>query len=283
MTQKVTKNIIINGQVVFDPKANRLFSVAVPEAHITLPKPASRCLLILINHHGNVVTMAQFHEQAWNQNNVIVSDQSIYQNISLLRKALTKVGGSKNIIETQTRRGWVISNEILITEEKYNVNSEGNKNKEVGDNKEEDLSTDLPISKEPPSHYIPHHQKKRFIAYIVTLLFSVSVVFLSYALWTSYPVVHTWSLRTYQKLTNVSECQVFRNPSNIKDSAYIEFIQRNAIECNNYSWWYITNSIPTGYFSLISCKEPLLKKNSESPDCISYSFLGLKDDNKENQ
>ncbi|HIF2548605.1 TPA: winged helix-turn-helix domain-containing protein [Salmonella enterica] len=276
----MTTNFIINGQIIFSAETNRLFPVEQPEAFIVLPNSASRCLSVLINHHGDVVTMAEFHKQAWGRNNVIVSDQSIYQNISLLRKSLTEAGAAKGIIETQTRRGWMIPEKITV-EKVDETKSSLMKAKETQESdhtvKNKEMLPDTTDSyKENPVQSINRYYRGNIAMYITFVIFSTSVISLLYALWVNYPVVYTWPSHQYQRLGSVSDCHVFRNRSRTNNKFYVDVIQRNQIKCNEYPWLYITNYFPAGQISIITCKAPLLQKSGNSPDCLSYFLLGLK-------
>ncbi|ATF92584.1 hypothetical protein CO704_11035 [Cedecea neteri] len=107
--------ILVNHQVKFEPNRNTLSSMSLPERKITLPSSSSRCLKVLLSKQGDVVTIKQFHKLVWEKNKTIVSDNTIYQNISIIRKALTAVGADKNIVETHTRRGWCVPESVHVS------------------------------------------------------------------------------------------------------------------------------------------------------------------------
>lgn len=107
--------ILVNRQVKFEPGRNALESMTLPEQKITLPSSSSRCLKVLLSLRGEVVTIKQFHKLVWEKNKAVVSDNTVYQNISIIRKALTAVGADKNIIETHTRRGWCIPESVHVS------------------------------------------------------------------------------------------------------------------------------------------------------------------------
>ncbi|NIF47394.1 hypothetical protein F3J28_06395 [Enterobacter sp. Ap-1006] len=110
--------ILVNHQVKFDPGNHTLSSLSAPKNFVTLPASTARCLHLLLSQHGQVITIKQFHTLVWGKNKTIVSNNTIYQNISIIRKALTCVGGDKNIIETLTRRGWCVPETVDISIEK---------------------------------------------------------------------------------------------------------------------------------------------------------------------
>jgi DNA-binding winged helix-turn-helix (wHTH) protein len=57
---------------------------------IILNSPASRCLLLLIERIGSIVTQQEFLDIVWTKCGMQVSTNTFYQNISILRKGLKK-------------------------------------------------------------------------------------------------------------------------------------------------------------------------------------------------
>ncbi|MGG7970000.1 winged helix-turn-helix domain-containing protein [Klebsiella aerogenes] len=111
----MSEKILINDQVWFEPEGHVLRSVNDPEQSILLPVPAARCLMVLLSEHGEIITIRQLHERVWNENKAVVSDNTIYQNISVLRKSLVDVEVEQQIIETLTRRGWCIPESVSVS------------------------------------------------------------------------------------------------------------------------------------------------------------------------
>ncbi|WP_336981142.1 MULTISPECIES: winged helix-turn-helix domain-containing protein [unclassified Cedecea] len=107
--------ILVNHQVKFDPGNHTLSSLSAPKKFVTLPASTARCLHLLLSQHGQVITIKQLHTLVWGKNKTIVSNNTIYQNISIIRKALIGVGGDKNIIETLTRRGWCVPETVDVS------------------------------------------------------------------------------------------------------------------------------------------------------------------------
>ncbi|WP_433977665.1 winged helix-turn-helix domain-containing protein [Erwinia sp. E_sp_B01_9] len=52
--------------------------------------PASRCFMLLIQKRGKVVTREEFLQHVWIENGAFVSQNTYYQNISILRRTLKK-------------------------------------------------------------------------------------------------------------------------------------------------------------------------------------------------
>ena len=84
---------------------------------IILNTPTARCLELLIERQGLVVSRDDFLEEVWGTKGIVVSHNTFYQNISLLRKSLKKTGLSDNIVVTVRRKGFTLSSDVVITYE----------------------------------------------------------------------------------------------------------------------------------------------------------------------
>ncbi|WP_158785091.1 winged helix-turn-helix domain-containing protein [Pantoea sp. BAV 3049] len=113
---------IINEDTIFNPQAHKIFSIkkdfAPQEFNINVP--ASRCLMLLIENRGKVVTRDEFLKHVWTENGVFVSQNTYYQNISILRRKLRKAGLGDDIIVTIPHRGLTLHPEIDIREQSVN-------------------------------------------------------------------------------------------------------------------------------------------------------------------
>ena len=106
----MTCNIfIINEEIIFDVDACELKPLNEIGEAISLNVPTARCLQLLLESNGAVVSRDDFLEQVWMSRGIVVSQNTFYQNISLLRKSLMKAGLSKDIITTVRRKGFVLS------------------------------------------------------------------------------------------------------------------------------------------------------------------------------
>ncbi|MDU4840613.1 MAG: winged helix-turn-helix domain-containing protein [Leclercia adecarboxylata] len=105
---------IINDEIMFDVNANELRSLINDRVVVALNAPTARCLQLLLESQGEVVSREEFLESVWKTRGIIVSENTFYQNISLLRKSLTKAGLSHEIIVTIRQRGFVIAEGTVI-------------------------------------------------------------------------------------------------------------------------------------------------------------------------
>ncbi|MDV5429738.1 winged helix-turn-helix domain-containing protein [Klebsiella quasipneumoniae] len=85
----------INGRIAFFPQRSALILIADETKTVSLNMPASRCLLLLIQHDGNTVARETFFEEVWIKHGAQVTSNGFYQNISLLRRAFKELGGRR--------------------------------------------------------------------------------------------------------------------------------------------------------------------------------------------
>lgn len=100
---------IINNEVIFKVNTNELQPLGDNGEEVTLNAPTARCLQLLLESNGKVISREEFLDTVWKTRGVVVSQNTFYQNISLLRKSLLKAGLSQDIIVTVRQRGFVLA------------------------------------------------------------------------------------------------------------------------------------------------------------------------------
>ena len=106
----------INGRIAFFPQRSALILIADETKTVSLNMPASRCLLLLIQHDGNTVARETFFEEVWIKHGAQVTSNGFYQNISLLRRAFKELGVDEDIIITVPRVGVRLDATLTVTE-----------------------------------------------------------------------------------------------------------------------------------------------------------------------
>ncbi|WP_330764119.1 MULTISPECIES: winged helix-turn-helix domain-containing protein [unclassified Serratia (in: enterobacteria)] len=107
---------IINGKILFDEK--RCLIIHLPhksrKGTIKLNLPVCRCLTLLIESQGEIVSQEKFINDVWRRNGIEVSTNTFYQNIFLLRKNLKIAGVMDDIIITIPKKGLKLSKLVII-------------------------------------------------------------------------------------------------------------------------------------------------------------------------
>ncbi len=105
---------IINQEIIFNANMNELRPLAGDGECISLNAPTARCLLLLLQNRGKVISRDEFLAAVWETRGVVVSQNTFYQNISLLRKSLVKAGLSEDIIVTVRQKGFSVAPNTLV-------------------------------------------------------------------------------------------------------------------------------------------------------------------------
>lgn len=105
---------IINQEIIFNANMNELRPLAGDGECISLNAPTARCLLLLLQNCGKVISRDEFLAAVWETRGVVVSQNTFYQNISLLRKSLVKAGLSEDIIITVRQKGFSVAPNTLV-------------------------------------------------------------------------------------------------------------------------------------------------------------------------
>jgi DNA-binding winged helix-turn-helix (wHTH) protein len=108
------KHYIINGVVEFHPATSTLRDLNNPDRVVVLNSPAGRCLLLLIEKSGTIVTQQEFLDIVWEKRGMLVSPNTYYQNISILRKGLKGIGFTEDPVVTIPRIGLTLAAGTLV-------------------------------------------------------------------------------------------------------------------------------------------------------------------------
>lgn len=106
---------IINEFIEFRPASKKLISRRNPELNVVLTSPASRCLLLLLEASPDVVSQQELFKKVWEDEGMYVPTNTLYQNISIVRRGLKAVGETEQtLIATIPRKGFKIEQGVKI-------------------------------------------------------------------------------------------------------------------------------------------------------------------------
>lgn len=108
---------LINNSVYFYPAQQLLVPISEEYAQVSLNVPASRCLTLLLEKKGEIVTKYDLSQDVWQSRGQYTSANTLYQNISLIRKALREVGISHDTIHTIPREGFSFLGTAILMQE----------------------------------------------------------------------------------------------------------------------------------------------------------------------
>lgn len=236
---------ILENKVVYDADTHSLFLLGMRSTQTTLAIPASLCLLVLLQNKDEAVSLKQLLSFAWEDRGMTVSNNAIYQNISILRKSLMSFGLSPDIIKTVPKRGFVVSSESFA-EFSLCSKTEGDESSSVA------------------SDVKSKHRKCT-----PTTMFAMVVLTLSLVCMVSFFGVYNLTVyndnlgsryiypRFYELYQN-SDCHIYVNKSLNTDSFFKDFMEVHGLKCGKQKWWYIFNYPPVSQTFILRCSSDLL-------------------------
>lgn len=105
---------LLNENIIFNVEDNTLINKHSPEQRLEITLTASRLLLLLVRHQGNVLTRDTILKAVWEDYGLNASNSSLNQYISVLRGMLRSLEITGNVIETVPRIGFMLSAELNI-------------------------------------------------------------------------------------------------------------------------------------------------------------------------
>lgn len=286
---------IINNWIEFHPAKSILRRLDAPENVVILNSPASRCFLLLIKKVGIIVSQQEFMDEVWVKNGVHVSPNTFYQNISILRKGLKKIGFEEELIVTIPRIGITLSNEChitkLVTEQLIDINQHNVEvitERHISTEDEIDIKNELEsttpssdsrtsfISAKSLSNNNTAEQSGYGIFYQRYLPLFILISGLGILLMMSYMIVKKMTpieyLQEYIPVSGPPACNVYVSPDvvfgQIQDKT-LRYAEPFYSACNSYPWIYIDSLPQLPRVSVLRCS----RKNGNHSLCISDYFI----------
>ncbi|WP_312624876.1 winged helix-turn-helix domain-containing protein [Scandinavium sp.] len=278
---------IINNTLEFHPATSTLRDLHDPNNVVVLNYPASRCLLLLINRQGNIVTQHEVMDIVWEQSGMQVSLNTYYQNISILRKGLKKLGVVENLIVTIPRIGLTLASgtqvKKLVADHEAEIRHDHAN--AIHEQEDDSMSPGLTIETQhapgdtklfPPAQkaslrVLAHRLSIKQISSLILIIFILLTLFMAFAIGSDNATNHRY-FETYSASISHGECRVFLS-KNIKSKAdkdkALSYVNRFERSCQNYPWLYISHFPMLPRTSIIRCDKPMSQHNT----CISDYFF----------
>lgn len=112
---RIIMKYLIENKLIYNAESGELIriDIGVTDKH-QLTKTANHILAILIESHGEIVPRQSLLERVWESRGLEASNSSLNQYISILRKKLSSLTGTENIILTNPGVGFYLSADIKI-------------------------------------------------------------------------------------------------------------------------------------------------------------------------
>lgn len=240
---KSNKKIIINDSLVYLPEEHRLIPLGVRGKETVLNVPASRCLQLLLKQPGITVSQSEFFSEVWEKNGQHITANTLYQNISLLRKGMREAGLAKNVIRTVPKIGVVYSGTVeVLEEENEEVIQEETSSKAMSSYKNEPTAASAQIPSSAPLN------QRKLLRYS---LYAVFIVIMTILL-TSNTSQSEQFFNTHNRVASVNQCSVYIDRSDLATNVegYKQYLTANNVVCHPDEFVYITR-LPANQSTLV--------------------------------
>ncbi|CNB30042.1 transcriptional regulator [Yersinia ruckeri] len=252
----MTKCYNINNSVLFYPESGDIASSLTGNT-IKINMPTSQLFEVFITRMGVAVSQNELYTAAWGENSVNVTPNTLYQNISLLRKALQDSGIPSESLKTLRGKGFIFTVASVV------------------EHCVEDIQ-DVKDSEITPEKSEPTHYGKKTIAYYSMLLTSLIIVFLG-VLFYDYKNI-PWRVNNYPKdfvfISKINGCSIFNSTegkSIVNNQKINRLVKTLPAECESYPYVYISYSERHATVSIISCRYDM--NYTEQNDCKTEIFI----------
>lgn len=246
---------LIGNSIEFRPEENLLYSRKNGE-RITLFVAASRCLQLLLNQHGELVSQQELFNTGWNKSGISVSSNTFYQNILTLRKGFKLAGCDQKVIRTVPRQGLTIPLSVAVE-------------KIAGEAPPLPPEGEITSKENTPGHTLNFGKKKlRFPGPLwVTFLIVFSCCAMLLYIWGGH-FTQSKLFSHYNYAGKIGKCMVYLYDRGTSIDTYLQFVAHNKVDCSEQKYIYFTTHPLLPRASVLRCDHPYIpgEKNSCIPE-----------------
>lgn len=266
---------IINDNIEFWPEHRKLISVHDAELNAVLTTPASRCLSLLLEAFPDVVAQQDFFSRVWEEEGMRVPVNTLYQNISIIRRGFRTVGETNHsLIATVPRKGFKLSNDVNI--ENHVIIPSADAQKTISP-QSLNVKDEFKETSAHPDNYLRNivRLSKNYLPMLSA--FSVGLL-TAFFLWhNSQPKSFFKDYKTVAQINgchfNVTEDSI----DGLKDlDKYKNRILGSGIDCKKYPWLYFPLDKSSPGLIVMACKKN--HSNNTAADCLTLSYRGVNHD-----
>ncbi|MEG1467754.1 MAG: winged helix-turn-helix domain-containing protein [Hafnia sp.] len=250
---------LINKSVYFIPSENILIP-ANNDTSIKLYAPVASILFILIQQRPEIISQEGLMSLVWGEKSAYVLPNTLYQNISLLRKGLKAAGLKEDIVKTIPRQGILLQPATIIEEIEAIDQTSLLEKDEVVDS----------ANKNHPNKNIRAilEFKKIMILLFIFIIFSI---FIFEKIWLSEGRKNTLFFDDYHFVTMIDACKYYGKNKDIKKhyQYILDKINHEKSSCLSDENYYLTLSEINDYWSWVKC-------NKENTQCEVIYYTGVK-------
>ncbi|CNL34553.1 DNA-binding transcriptional regulator PhoP [Yersinia intermedia] len=248
----INKCYIINNIVIFYP-AERSICSLLNKNRIKLNAPTSQLLEVFIRKAGVIIAQEELYFVAWGDNGSKVTPNTLYQNISLLRKALQDSGIKGENLTTVRGQGFLFNVSSILEQE----------------------VTEIAHSEYTEINNSTIESKKEYGFIFIPLI--LLLIIASYLLLDRKKINVNNNDQVY--LSAINTCRVFtekKYSEHLNKASINKFLQRKLLDCRNYNYAYLHYSDVHPTISLISCNMDINShKNKKCKTEVFYNHKNL--------
>ncbi|MFA3760099.1 transcriptional regulator [Yersinia sp. 2466 StPb PI] len=250
------KSYIINGNVIFYPGSGIVSSLLTGNT-VKLNAPTAQLLEAFVSRVGMTISQSELYNIAWGEKGSSVTPNTLYQNISLLRKALKDVGVIGESVTTVRGKGFIFTMATVI-----------------------ENMTDNEIVKNISLECSDNKTKKKMIIVYSIMMGVCFILILLYFFIKSQPGYFVARKSDGFSFSHINEkCFIYYDNSNDMNSIIPDidvFLEGTLSSCQVYPYVYISLSELHSTISLTSCKNEII--NNSKNVCkteLFYDFDSL--------
>lgn len=265
----------INNIVYFEPEKRTISGGGKISG---LSASATLCLELLIDNVGELVTHQQLYDFAWRRFGTEPTRTSLHQNISNIRRALSKTGLKENIIRTVPRRGFLLLSSTEITNEDAVIesatfldNQEDSKyfSAEGSPIIDENIRLTTFDDLKHQDSIVRSELKKINIYYCAVGCASSLLIVMLLFVFHSHDEIDDLFL---PEVLNYKGCHLYLNSSSaMTHQKIIKIAERLDVSCGNKHYLYITAYKHSGRVSVLACEKP--HSSSQFSNCHSNYYI----------
>lgn len=259
----------------FIPDKNIVYRIDEPDKKILLNTPASKCLSLLLSSNGAVVTHEQLYQFAWAGEKFEPLPNTLYQNISIVRRAMRDIGlDEPEFIITIPRKGFKIKGSIAITlsarEDSEDNFTQGIKVKSPVVATLNDKESTRLSNTEKNNALLIFNSHGNVIVSVNILVFLILISTISFFM-VDFDKSYNKIFDSYIPLSNKGKCNNYINPQNNTETVLDPEIL--SLDCAEYPYNYITK-FNVAAMSVISCRRNITSASVNY--CRTTYFKGSK-------
>jgi len=300
----MSRVIVLEDCIEFMPEKKNLKSASM---EVSISTPASYCLLLLLEKQGELVTHEALFNYAWRRFGMEATANTLYQNISVIRRGLSQCGLKEDSIRTMPRRGFILSpllkvtflnSDSLIQEKKEHKLIISPPESAETNPEERDLSDATHFEYAVPAPELnpavpgkgPASSPEAVSTLQVEeagvplkaglqlgyLLSALTCVLLTCGILLYVSTSSHFSSINYQYLTDYKDCEYYINSDGETDGRAIRLVHQLNKTCKYARYNYLTKYSEGGMVSVINCKKKLGYLSGSQ--CISEYITRLDDE-----